>query len=80
MLVKALTSFVGKISMNVDEVREIVDKELAKDLIRAGHVIEIKATKNDLVAKPTENDEEEKVETTEEVEEEKVTKKNKKKK
>ena len=78
MLVKALTSFVGKISMNVDEVREIVDKELAKDLIRAGYVIEIKATKNDLVAKPTKNDEE-KVETTEEVEE-KVTKNKKKKK
>ena len=45
MVVKAIKSFVGRVSMNVDEEREIIDKDLAKDLIRAGHVIEIKANK-----------------------------------
>ena len=45
MLVKAIKSFVGKVSMNVDEQREIIDKELARDLIKAGHVIEIKVNK-----------------------------------
>lgn len=45
MLVKALTSFGGKISMGVGEVREILDEEIAKDLLRAGHVVEAKAEK-----------------------------------
>lgn len=45
MLVKALTSFGGKISMGVGEVREILDEEIAKDLLRAGHVVETKAEK-----------------------------------
>lgn len=45
MVVKAIKSFVGRISMNMDEEREIIDKDLAKDLINAGHVIEIKANK-----------------------------------
>ena len=45
MLVKALTSFGGKISMGVGEVREILDEEITKDLLRAGHVVEAKAEK-----------------------------------
>lgn len=45
MLVKALTSFGGKISMGSGEVREILDEEIAKDLLRAGHVVEAKAEK-----------------------------------
>ena len=45
MKVKAIKSFIGKISMNINDEREIIDKELAKDLIKAGHVIEIKAEK-----------------------------------
>lgn len=53
MKVKAIKSFIGKVSMNINDEREIVDKELAKDLIRAGHVIEIKATKIDNVDKTT---------------------------
>ena len=64
MKVKALTSFVGRISMNIDDEREIIDKELAKDLIRAGYVAKIKEVET------TEEVEEtiEETETTEEVE------------
>lgn len=42
---KALKSFTGKIAMTKDEVREIEDKELVKDLLRAGYIIELKADK-----------------------------------
>lgn len=45
MKVKALKSFVGRISMNIGDEREIIDKELAKELIRAGHIIEVKTEK-----------------------------------
>lgn len=45
MLVKALKSFVGKVSMTIGETREIVDEKLAKDLLRAGHVEAVKAEK-----------------------------------
>lgn len=45
MKVKAIQSFIGRISMNVDDEREVIDKELAKDLIRAGYVVEMKAEK-----------------------------------
>ena len=57
MKVKAINSFIGKISMNIDDEREIVDKKLAEDLIKAGHVIEVKATKSDVVDKSTSSDE-----------------------
>lgn len=43
MLVKALRSFAGKISMHAGQIREIVDEEIAKDLLKAGHVEEVKA-------------------------------------
>lgn len=45
MKLKALRSFAGKISMGAGEVREVLDEEIAKDLIRAGHAVEIKAEK-----------------------------------
>ena len=45
MRVKALQSFIGRVCMNIDDEIEILDKELAQDLINAGHVIEIKAKK-----------------------------------
>lgn len=35
---KALESFVGKISMVKGEVKEILDKEIAKDLLKAGYI------------------------------------------
>lgn len=35
---KALKSFVGKISMVEGEVKEILDKEVAEDLLRAGYI------------------------------------------
>lgn len=43
--VKALKSFVGIISMRAGEVREIVDEKIAKDLLKAGHVVKAKAEK-----------------------------------
>lgn len=45
MKVKAIQSFIGKVCMNIDDEREIFDKNLAQDLINAAHVIEIKAEK-----------------------------------
>lgn len=45
MKVKAIQSFIGKISMNINDEREIIDRKLAEDLIKAGYVIEMKANK-----------------------------------
>lgn len=42
---KALISFSGKISMAKGQVREITDKEVVKDLLKAGYIEEIKPTK-----------------------------------
>lgn len=56
MKVKAIQSFIGKVSMNTDDEREI-SKELAKDLINAGYVVEIKATKSNVVDNSTSGDE-----------------------
>lgn len=39
---KAIKSFVGKLSMVEGEVKEIVDKELVKDLTKAGYIVEVK--------------------------------------
>ena len=77
MIVKAIKSFVGKISMNVDEEKEIFDKELAKDLIKAGHVIEIKASKS---SAETQQKKEDAAEDTAEKTIDKKPTKNKKKK
>ena len=77
MKIKAIKSFIGKISMNIDDEKEIIDKKLAEDLIKAGHVIEIKANKVIEPVKEIVKEVEKKV--VKEVEE-KATKKNKNKK
>ncbi len=41
VMYKATKSFSGIISMKKNDVREIKDEEVAKDLIRAGYVIEL---------------------------------------
>ena len=45
MLIKALKSFAGTISMYAGEIREIADDEIVKDLLKAGYVEEIKEAK-----------------------------------
>ena len=45
MTIKALRSFIGRISMNVDDVREVADEDLANELIRVGHAVAIEGTK-----------------------------------
>jgi hypothetical protein len=42
---KALIGFSGLISMNKGQVREIKDKEIIKDLLKAGYIEEVKSTK-----------------------------------
>lgn len=44
---KALVGFSGLINMRKDEVREIKDKEIIKDLLKAGYIEEVKSTKKD---------------------------------
>ena len=41
MAYKAITTFSGKITMVKGEVRDIADDEIAKDLIRAGYVVDL---------------------------------------
>ena len=43
---KALICFSGLISMTKGQVREIKDKEIIKDLLKAGYIEEVKTTKN----------------------------------
>ena len=45
MLYKALISFSGKVSMTMDEVREISDQSIVKDLLKAGYIEEVKSEK-----------------------------------
>lgn len=61
MLVKALTSFAGKVSMYAGEIREIADKEVAEDIILAGYAIKFdtdekgeKPSKEEITPKPVE--------------------------
>lgn len=50
---KALVSFSGKVSMSVGEVKNIADVNIAKDLLRAGYIEEIKpAEKADTAKAP----------------------------
>lgn len=42
---KALVSFSGLISMSKGQVKEIKDKEIIKDLLKAGYIEEVKPTK-----------------------------------
>lgn len=46
MLLKALMSFAGKVSMYEGEIREVAEKEIADDLINAGFAIEYEADRN----------------------------------
>lgn len=41
----ALVSFSGLISMSMGEIREISDKAIVKDLLKAGYIQELKETK-----------------------------------
>jgi hypothetical protein len=45
MKVKALISFSGVESMAMDEVKDILDESIVKDLLRAGYVEEVKEEK-----------------------------------
>lgn len=45
MLYKATTSFSGIFSMMAGEVKEITDKALISDLLKAGYIIEFTADK-----------------------------------
>ena len=51
---KALKSFAGKLSMTEGDVKEIFDKELIKDLTRAGYIEEVKPVKEDKKSKAKE--------------------------
>ena len=52
MLIKALASFAGKVSMYEGEVREVSDRAVAEDLIKAGYAVKYEADKKG--AKPIE--------------------------
>jgi hypothetical protein len=54
MLVKALTSFAGAISMSEGETQEVNDNAIVQDLLRAGY-IEIAVPEAEIVEKPVEN-------------------------
>lgn len=46
MKVKALISFSGLVSMRKDEIKDINDKNIVTDLIRAGYIEPIEKPKN----------------------------------
>lgn len=46
MKVKALKSFVGKVSMNINEIKEISNKDIIKDLVKSKYVELIEEPKN----------------------------------
>ena len=52
---KAKVSFSGVVSMNVGEVSDIADVNIAKDLLRAGYVEEIKPAEKAKPVKDTLN-------------------------
>lgn len=56
---KALISFSGLINMRKNEVREIKDKKIINDLLKAGYIEEIKTAKKEEV-KTAKNKKEEK--------------------
>lgn len=45
MLIKALASFAGKVSMFAGEIRDVEDAAVAADLIRAGYAVKYEADK-----------------------------------
>lgn len=44
---RAKVGFSGLISMKKNEVKEIKDKKIAKDLLKAGYIEEVKPTKSE---------------------------------
>ena len=52
---KAKVSFSGVVSMNVGEVADIADVNIAKDLIKAGYIEEVKPAEKAKPTKATEN-------------------------
>ena len=46
MKVRALVSFSGLVSMSKGEVKEIRDKDIVADLLRAGYIEQIEKPKN----------------------------------
>jgi hypothetical protein len=57
MAYKALKSFSGLVSMRGGEVRETLDADIAKDLLRAGYIEEVKpAEKAKKETKPVKED------------------------
>lgn len=46
MKYKALISFVGKVTMAQDEIKEISDEEIIKDLLNAGYIKPVEETKD----------------------------------
>ena len=56
MLVRALTSFAGNLSMYEGEEKEVADGKLVQDLLRAGY-IEIAVQEAEVVEKPVEKSE-----------------------
>lgn len=58
MMYKALRSFTGQVSMFKDEIKEINDEAVAKDLINSGYIVEIDVPKKiDFTGKPVEDKE-----------------------
>ena len=53
MLYKALISFSGVVSMATDEIRDISDKSIAMDLLKAGYVEEVPQEEKKTVKKKT---------------------------
>lgn len=52
----ALVSFSGLISMSMGEIREISDKAIVKDLLKAGYIQELKETKIKKIEEPKGNE------------------------
>ena len=52
---KAKVSFSGVVSMNVGEIKEIADVSIAKDLLKAGYIEEVKPAEKAKPTKATEN-------------------------
>ena len=52
---KAKVSFSGVVSMNVGEVADIADVNIAKDLLRAGYIEEVKPAEKAKPVKDTSN-------------------------
>lgn len=48
---KALIGFSGKISMSKGQIKEIQDKEIIKDLLKAGYIEEVKPVKETKLTK-----------------------------